>query len=232
MPFLLLAAVLAATYLVFFVAPRESQMGEVYKIFYFHVSSATVCLVMLFGCALLSIGFLVLRRTTGLQALAASCDRVAASMAEIGVLFGVIVLVTGPLWAKPAWGTFWTWEPRLTLMLLTVFLFVGYLVLRGYAGSDESGKRLSAGIAVVGIPAALLVHFAIDLWKGGNHPQVITGDGGGLRHADMQLAFTVTLLAVWALAIYLTWMRYQHHQHRDEAERLFLELEDLEDAAT
>ncbi|MGM0575471.1 MAG: cytochrome c biogenesis protein CcsA [Myxococcota bacterium] len=222
------AGILASLYVVFWHTPSEQQMGVVYKVFYFHVASAISTLVLFFGCALLSAGYLVTRRMSGFEALARRADHLAVAMAEIGVLFGVVVLVTGPLWAKPAWGTFWTWEPRLTLTLLTEFLFVGYLVLRGYAGTDETGRRLSAGIALIGAPATWLVHVAVEMW-GGNHPTVVTGDGGGLQHPAMKVAFGLTVATVGLFVGYLVHSRYKHHGLRDALEDLFLDLSDLEE---
>ena len=137
-------------------------MGFSSKIFYFHVGSAMVFLCSFIGCALLSLTFLFLRRSKAYRALARTADHTAHAMAEIGVVFSLIVLITGPIWAKPNWGVFWTWEPRLLLTLLTSFLFVGYLVLRNYAGTDDAGKRMSAGIAVIGLPAAYFIHVAVD----------------------------------------------------------------------
>lgn len=221
--------VLVALYLVFWVAPSERQMGVVYKIFYFHVGSAISCLLLFFGCALASLAFLLMRRMSGFGPLARGADRLAGAMGEIGVLFGVIVLVTGPLWAKPAWGTYWTWEPRLTLTLLTVFLFVGYLVLRAYAGADEAGRRLAAGIAVVGAPATYLIHVAVKMW-GGNHPTVVTEGGGGLSSPEMRLAFLVSLAAIGLLVGWLVNYRYRWHTLRDTLDDLFLDLADLEDS--
>ncbi len=228
MPFVVGALVLAAIWLTFFHSPREAQMGEVYRIFYFHVPSAIITLLLFFTCSLMSVGYLVMRRMRGFGPLAQAADRLAGAMGEIGVLFGIIVLVTGPIWAKPAWGAYWTWEPRLTLTLLTVFLFIGYLTLRGYAAGDETGRRLSAGIATIGAPATYLIHIAVEKW-GGNHPTVITGNGGGLAHPDMVTTFVVSLIAIFTLVGYLVFLRYQHHKLRDETEGLFLELSELED---
>ncbi len=230
MPLLLGAALMGVIYFVFAVTPREQQMGEVYKIFYFHVASAMSCLSLFFICAIASIGYLVLRNRKGWGRIATLSDQVAHGLAEIGVLYGAIVLTTGPIWAKPAWGTYWNWEPRLTLLLLTFFLFVGYLVLRAYGQRDEKVKNMASGIAVVGIPAALLTHFAIQLWKGGNHPQVVTGEGGGLADPAMRQGFAMAVGTVALLAIYLVWMRVKTHQMRDEVEMLFLDMSDLEEA--
>jgi len=223
------ALLLGSLFLIFWRTPSEQQMGVVYKIFYFHVGSAMASLVLFLGCSLTSAGYLIMRRMNGYRSLAAKSERLAFAMAELGVVFGLIVLVTGPLWAKPAWGTYWTWEPRLTLMLLTWFLFVGYIVMRRYAGTDEAGRRLSAGIALMGAPATYLIHVAVKMW-GGNHPTVVTEGGGGLQSPEMQTAFAVTLVAVGLLAAYLVQGRYAQHALNDAVEDLFLDLSDLEDA--
>ena len=228
------AGILASLYLVFFVAPAPWSGGDApdylgvdYKIFYFHVSSAACALVLFFCCALASAAFLVMRRSPDFAPLATRADRLAVSMAEVGVVFGLIVLVSGPLWAKPAWGTFWTWEPRLTLALLTEFLFVGYLVLRSYGGDDATGRILSAGVAIVGAPATYLTHVAVRLW-GGNHPTVVTEGGGGLASSEMRTAFAVTLVSVSVLALYLVRSRVVAHGQRDALDALYLDLSDLE----
>ena len=228
MVFVVSALMVASLYLIFWRTPSEQQMGVVYKIFYFHVGSAMSSLLLFLGCSICSLGFLLLRTMRGMSKLAAQSDRLAHAMAEVGLMFGLIVLITGPLWAKPAWGTFWTWEPRLTLMLLTWFLFVGYLVMRGYAAGDETGRRISAGIAIIGAPATYLIHIAVKMW-GGNHPTVVTEGGGGLQSPEMQLAFAVTLLTCATLAGYLVHGRYMQHAMTQEVEDLFLDLSDLED---
>lgn len=228
MPYLLGAGLLASLVCVFYVAPTELKMGEVQRIFYFHVSSATAALVGFIGCSLASLAYLVLRMMRGYEVLARLADRLAVACGEVGVLFGLIVLITGPLWAKPAWNTYWTWEPRLVLMLLTVFLFIGYLVLRGYAKSDDLGKRLAAGIAVIGGPAVYLIHVAVEMW-GGNHPQVLTGQGGGLEAGPMRTTFAVSLLSISLFAGYLVWQRYVHHRLVEQVDDAFLSLSDLEE---
>ena len=221
-------SILVSLYLIFFHAQAEALMGEVYRIFYFHVSSAMGALLLFFGSSLMSIAYLSMGAISGMRGLARRADRLAWAMAEVGVVFGIVVLVTGPLWAKPAWGTFWTWEPRLTLTLLIVFLFVGYLVLRAYGGTDETGRRISAGIAVIGGPAAYLVHIAVELWQGGNHPQVVTGEGQGLATPEMQLTFGITIACVFTFLAYLVHARYRAHALQDQVEDLFLDLADLE----
>ncbi|HRE90347.1 MAG TPA: cytochrome c biogenesis protein CcsA [Myxococcota bacterium] len=231
LPLVLAAGLTTALVLAFFIAPREAQMGEVQRIFYFHVASAFAALIGWVGCAIASLGFLLLANRPSQTSLAKTIDRLAHALGEVGVLFGAIVLITGPLWAKPVWKAYWTWEPRLVLMLLTQFLFIGYLVLRAYAKQDLAGKKLAAGIAVIGGPAVYLIQVAVELW-GGNHPQVVSGEGGGLQHPDMQLAFAVAVFAILAFAAYIVHLRMERHRLDAEVEELHLELDDLEDAAT
>lgn len=229
-PAVIAAGLFGALALTFFVAPREATMGEVQRIFYFHVASAFAALIGWVGCALASLAFLILAPRPRQQSLARIIDRLAHALGEVGVLFGVVVLITGPLWAKPVWQVYWTWEPRLVLMLLTQFLFIGYLVLRAYAKHDLAGKKLAAGIAVIGGPAVYLIHVAVELW-GGNHPQVVSGEGGGLQHPDMQLAFAVTVITMLAFAAYLVALRMERHRLDAELEEAHLELDDLEEDA-
>lgn len=228
MPFICGAALVAAICVVFLVAPPDRSMGEVHRIFYFHVASAFAALIGWIGCAILSLAYLILAARPDQRYLADGADRLAWALGEIGVLFGVIVLITGPLWAKPEWGTYWNWEPRLVLMMLTQFLFIGYLVLRSYAKRDSAGKKLAAGIAIIGGPAVYLIHVAVQLW-GGNHPSVVTGDGEGIKTPEMQLAFWGAVAAILLFAGYLVYLRFHHHKLTDDLEEGFLELSDCED---
>lgn len=230
MPAVVAAGLFAALYLTFFVAPREATMGEVQRIFYFHVASAFAALIGWVGCAIASLAYLIIVARPTQQPLARTIDRLSFALGEVGVLFGAIVLITGPLWAKPVWQVYWTWEPRLVLMLLTQFLFIGYLVLRAYAKQDVAGKKLAAGIAVIGGPAVYLIHVAVELW-GGNHPQVVSGEGGGLQHPDMQLTFAFTVGAILLFAGYLVHLRMERHRLETQLEDTHLELDDLEEAA-
>jgi|GEM_PF-197595 len=225
---LTVAALIAAVYLTFFEAPREREMGEVQRIFYFHVSSAFAALIGFVICSVASLIYLLVQPKQSLSLIANITDRIAQAAGEIGVLFGIVVLITGPIWAKPAWGEYWTWEPRLVLMLLTVFLFVGYVALRAYAAGSDAARKLSAGVAVIGGPAVYLIHVAVKLW-GGNHPQVVTGEGGGLEPGPMELTFAATAISVLVFAGLLVALRYSQHKTRDELSNAWLELSDIEE---
>lgn len=233
-----LGAFLTLMIAVFFVAPLETQMGIVQKIFYLHVPSA-INMFLAFGvCALASLAFLVCRshrENPGLfgrlnnffVARRSSLDALASSGAEIGLMFATIVLVTGPLWGRKAWGTYWEWDPRLTLTLLLFLIYSGYLFLRAYAGNSESRQRIAAGLGVMGFLDVPLIHYAVVLW-GGTHPNVMNKGGGGIQDPKMRMAFMLGMLTVFLLFLLLLWTRYGMARQRREMDALFGELIDAE----
>ncbi|MEM6954689.1 MAG: cytochrome c biogenesis protein CcsA [Myxococcota bacterium] len=195
-----LSAVAAAAfvYAVFFVAPMEEQMGIVQKIFYLHVPSAYG---MYIGWTLAAAGgllYLVKRHER--------FDALAAAGAEVGTLFCFIVLVTGPLWGRKAWGTYWVWDPRLTSTLLAGMVYVAFLSLRSFGNPGETEKRFAATLALIGFPLMFLIKFSVQAWSG-QHPVVISANGGGIS-ADMVPALIAGFVAVSFLAAALLWARY------------------------
>jgi heme exporter protein C len=201
--FYALAMVTAATFVgeilfVFLRVPVEARMGIVQKIFYFHVPSAYAMYIGATVCLVGSIAYLA-RPGDG-------ADALALAGAEAAVVFGTIVLTTGPLWGAKAWGTFWTWDPRLTTELLSVLIYVAYLVLRAFAGDGEGERRFAAALGILGAANLPIIHFSVQKW-GGQHPTVITGKGGGLQHPDMKLALGVGFLAFTLLAVLFIWAR-------------------------
>jgi heme exporter protein C len=182
---------------VFLKTPIEARMGIVQKIFYFHVPSAYAMYIGAGACFLGSLAYLV-DPTDGR-------DAFARAGAETAVAFGTIVLVTGPLWAAKAWGTLWTWDPRLTTALLSLLIYVAYLVLRGFAGDGEAERRFSAALGVLGAANLPIIHFSVQKW-GGQHPTVISSGGGGLD-PRMVPALLMGFLAFTLLAALLLWAR-------------------------
>ncbi len=183
---------------IFLKTPVEASMGIVQKIFYFHVPAAygmylgaTVCF---FGSAA------YLLRSTLVR------DAVAKAGAELAVVMGIVVMTTGPLWAAKAWGRYWTWDPRLTTSLLSLLLYVAYLVLRTFAGRSDAQRRFAAALGVLGAANLPIIHFSVRKW-GGQHPQVITSGGGGLQHPDMKLALGLGFLTFTLLGIVIIWHR-------------------------
>jgi heme exporter protein C len=198
-----LAAITAALFateifFVFLKVPIELRMGIVQKIFYFHVPSAYAMYLGAAACFFGSIAYLA--RPSDVS------DAIALAGAEVAVVFGSIVLVTGPLWGAKAWGTFWTWDPRLTTELLSVLIYVAYLVLRTFAGDGEGERRFAAALGVLGAANLPIIHFSVQKW-GGQHPTVITGKGGGLQHPDMKTALLLGFLCFTLLAILFVWAR-------------------------
>lgn len=194
-----------ALWMVFIYAPEERVMGAAQKIFYFHVPSAMVtfaAVVVLLGG---SIAYLWTRDR--------KWDSLSRSATETGLVFCGIVLVTGPIWAKPAWGTWWTWEARLTTTLVLWLLLAACLMVRAYADNRDLGARLAA---IVGIVAALdvpIIHKAVEWWRG-QHPAVFKE--GGLA-PEMQQAFGVSTLAFFLLFSLLLAVRYRTARLEDRA---------------
>jgi heme exporter protein C len=201
--FYALVAVTAATFVVeilfvFLKTPIEARMGVVQKIFYFHVPSAYAMYLGAMACLLGSIVYLT--RPSDWS------DALALAGAETAVVFGSIVLTTGPLWGAKAWGTFWTWDPRLTTELLSVLIYAAYLVLRAFAGDGDGERRFAAALGVLGAANLPIIHFSVQKW-GGQHPMVITGRGGGLQDPNMKIALTLGFVAFTLLAALLVWTR-------------------------
>jgi heme exporter protein C len=201
-------ALLALTALSFFVliafvflrAPTaQPQAGGIaQKIFYFHVPAAYALYlsgtVGFFGAAA------YLYRPTERS------DAWARAGVECAVIFGLLVLTSGPLWAKKAWGVYWTWDPRLTTLMLNVLLYGAVMVLRAFAGTGDAERRFAAAFTVLGTLLLPVIHYAVKLW-GGIHPTVVTQGGGGLQHPDMRMALTLGFVSMTFLAAVLLWSR-------------------------
>jgi heme exporter protein C len=179
-------------------APREAQMGDIQRIFYFHMPSAWIALgpafTVVFG---LSIAYLA----TGKMAY----DRWAGASAEIGVMFTTITLITGPIWAKQVWGVWWTWEPRLTTTLVLWFIYIGYLLLRSLAGEGARRARLSAVYGIVGWVDVPIVFLSIWLWRT-IHPRLLTS-GGFAMDSRMVAVLMFSLVAFSLLYVCLLVLR-------------------------
>jgi heme exporter protein C len=180
------ALILATMYVAFLRAPIEAQMGIVQKIFYFHAPSGYAMYLGATACFVGSVGYLW--RPTDFW------DALAKSGAEVAVVMGLILLVTGPLWAAKAWGYYWTWDPRLTTSLLSWLIYVAYEVLRAFSGDGAGERKFAAALGILGAANLPIIHYSVQKW-GGQHPQVVTGKGGGLAHPDMKLAFALGMIA-------------------------------------
>ncbi len=184
--------------------------GLAQKIFYFHVPAAIAMYVGGTVCFGASIAYLL--RDTDHR------DAVARAGAEVAVLFGALVLLSGPLWAKKAWGVYWTWDPRLTTALLSWAIYVAIVVLRQFAGEGSAERRFAAAIGVLGWFNLWLVHLSVQLW-GGNHPTVVGRGGGGLGDPRMGQALGLAFLATLLLTGLLVWLRAHLHSTEARLER-------------
>ena len=173
-------------------APVEPVMGFVQKIFYFHVPCATMMFLSTFMCAGASLAFLFKGSERG--------DRLAHAAGELGVLFGICTLVTGPLWGRKAWGVWWQWDARLTSSLLLFLILIGYLLARRYAG--PGGRKLSAALALFAAAAVPFVYKSVDMWRT-VHPQttVVPSLDPKMRPAFCGSFALITL--VWGLLLAL-----------------------------
>ena len=203
------AGVLLLHWMVFFWVGTERTMGVVQRIFYVHVPSAWVSFLAFGITALCGAAYLWLRDER--------LDWAAQSAAEGGLVFGAIMLTSGPLWAAYAWGTPWTWEPRLTLTLLMWFVFLGYFLVRASAEDPQAGKRMAAVVGVLGALLIPLIHVSV-LWFPSLHPQpVVIKDEGPTLDSDMLitllvglLAFTLVFFSFFLLRYGLEHLRHQH----------------------
>lgn len=157
-------SVVAAHYLVFVYVPMEKTMGAAQRIYYFHVPSAMLFYLGIACCFVGSLGYLLTRK--------ARWDVFAQSSAEVALAFGVVVLVTGPLWAKAAWSVWWKWEPRLTTMAILFLIFCAYWALRSFGGRSDGVRTFAAVLAVLGTPNIYFVNQAVKRW-GGVHPPAV-----------------------------------------------------------
>ena len=201
-----IAFLFLAIYLVFSYAPIETTMLEVQKIFYFHVSSALTVFLAFGVTCLFSLLYLIKRKD--------KFDTVAATSAELGIVFCTIVLLTGPIWAKPAWNTWWNWEPRLTSTLILWLMYIGYFILR----SALTGEKRKVYSAVLGILAFLdvpIVYFSVEIWQGNLHPDT---DTKWNLAPEMVTTWMLTWLALTVVYVFVLMVRY-------ETERLKTRLE-------
>jgi heme exporter protein C len=179
----------------FGVAPREVTQGNVQRIMYVHPPLAWVAYLAFGVVALASLVYLVRR--------AESADRVAHASAEVGVVFTGLAIATGSIWGKPTWGTWWTWDARLTTVSILFVMYLGYLLLRG---TIEDRERAARYCAVLGIVAALdvpLVHFSVTWWRTLHQPPSLMKPGGFSGSPAILWPLLVNLAAFTVLYLYL-----------------------------
>jgi len=129
-------------------------------------------------------------------------------------MFCVIMLTTGPLWARKAWGAYWTWDPRLTTTMLAAMIYLSYIVLRAFASGGEVERRFAAGLSIFGLLDLPVIHYSVKAWRG-TRPTAITGSGGGL-HPEMYPALILGFVFFTLLAALLIWVRARMERSRQQ----------------
>lgn len=165
--------------------------GTVQRIFYIHAPSAWV--------AYLGFTVVLLASVAYLKSGSDRWDSLAHSSAEVGVVFTGITLLTGMLWGKPVWGTFWQWEPRLTLTLVLFLIYVGYLTFRSTASDENRGARIGAVIGISGFAAIPLIHFSVKWWRGQHPGPVVVNPESGANLPPEMLLTLLLMLALFTL---------------------------------
>jgi len=192
--------------------PVEALQGAAQKIFYIHAPSAIVGLYLGFGLVGIAGALYLWLRDDRL-------DRVSVSSVEVGIVYTTVVLVTGPLWGKPIWGTWWTWDARITLTLLLWFVYVGYLILRGAIEDPGLRARYSAVLGILGALLVPFIHLSVYLFRTLHPMPVVLKPGAPSLPPQMLTTFLVAIGAFTLLYFALVRARY----------RLAMMLESLED---
>jgi len=216
------AAMAAAGYAIFFIAPDEQTMHDIQRIFYIHVASAWTAGVAFLIVALAGVLYLVKRQPR--------FDWLGIAAAETGVAFTSVVLITGPIWAKPIWGIWWTWDARLTLTFVLWLMYIAYLLLRSLIEDPQRRSVLCAVYGIFAFADVPLVYMSIRWWRT-QHPQPVIGGGQG---SGLDPTMWKVLLFTWAavslLFALMIRQRYRLESARYQTEVLRQELEDRKEA--
>ena len=204
------ALMLLAGVAIFEFAPIDFLQGSVQRIFYLHVSSA----IAAYGCfAVVLVGGIIYLRTESPAA-----DRFARAGALVGVVFTTVTLVMGMLWAKPIWGTYWTWDARLTSTLVLWIIYAGYLLVRRLAEPGRQAARLAAVVGIFGFVDVPIVHFSVTWWRTQHPGPIVVNDA---LPPQMLATFLFTLACTLVFAAVLIAVRYRIETLLDEKESVF-----------
>jgi len=174
-------------YLGLVVAPPDYEQGDSYRIIYIHVPAAWMSMFAYVVMAVSSAIFLIWRLKI--------CDVVALASAPIGAAFTAVALLTGSFWGKPMWGTWWIWDARLTSELLLLFLYLGYLALRGAMDTPQSAAKAAGILAVVGVVNIPIIHFSVEWWNTLHQPATITKLDQPSMHISMLRPLLIMVLS-------------------------------------
>ncbi len=211
------ALMLAALFMVFVYVPTEAEQGIVQRIFYFHVPIAWVTFAAFGLVAISGVFYLWMRQEVW--------DELGYAAAETGMVFCTLMLITGSIWGKPIWGTWWTWDSRLTTSLILWLLYGGYLVLRALADDTPETARLAAVVGIVGALDVPIIIVSVRLWRTIHPAVLVTRQGShGLEDPRMIETLLVAMVAFTAFFLWLFWLRFAQLRARARISRLKLRL--------
>jgi len=190
-----------------FFTPTEAVQGPAQKIFYVHAPAAWVAFLAFGLVGLASVLYLWLREER--------LDRIAESSAEVGLMFTTVVLITGPLWGKPIWGTYWTWDARLTLTLFLWFIFVAYIVLRGAIDEREMRARYCAVLGILGALLVPFIHLSVYLFRTLHPKPILMKPDAPSLPTEMLTTVLLAFAAFTLLYVALLRVRYRYAVDRD-----------------
>ncbi|MBI4588753.1 MAG: cytochrome c biogenesis protein CcsA [Candidatus Rokubacteria bacterium] len=190
-------------------APKDAVQGNVQRIMYVHVPSILTAYLAFALVLIASVGFLFTRRT--------EWDRLAHSAGEIGVVFTGLTLVSGSIWGKPTWGTWWTWDARLTSTAILFLIYVGYLLLRGMVEDWERSARYAAVVGILGAVNVPIVHFSVLWWRTLHQPATILSPERAPISPPIALALLVNWIAFSLLFAYFLSKRLSLRRLEEEA---------------
>ncbi len=199
-------------------APTDAFQGDIQRIFYIHVPVAWVAFLAFFVVLVGSVMYLWRRDERW--------DALARASAELGVVFTTLMLITGSIWGRPAWGAWWVWDdPKLTTSLVLWFIYAGYLLLRFYTGRDAISARNAAVLGIIGFVDVPIVYFAASWWRS-IHPSLIVGpEGNGAIAPQMLVAFFIAFVTITLLYAFLLLQKYRIERLRSAVYQLRVRVE-------
>lgn len=198
-------------YMMFYFAPTEKYMGHVQRLMYIHVPSAFVAFLAFFIVFCAGVLYLLTRNRVW--------DHIAVSSAEIGVLFTTLTLITGSLWARPVWNSWWVWEdPRLITSLILWFIYIAYFMIRSSVQGEQRMRTFSAVFGIIGFIDVPIVYFSVKWWRT-IHPKVIDGQGIHMP-PDMAVTFVLSIISFISLYMVLLWYRTAYEQSKARVKQM------------
>ncbi|WP_203290982.1 heme ABC transporter permease CcmC [Maricaulis parjimensis] len=202
----------AGIWLAFFGSPPDYQQGETIRIMYVHVPAAYMAMALYLAMAIASFVYFVWRHSLA--------DAAAEVMAPIGAVFTILALITGSLWGKPMWGTWWEWDARMTSVLVLLLVYLGYMALRSALEDAQQAARAAAVLAMAGIVNLVIVKFSVDWWSSLHQPASVIRLDGPTIHSSQLWPLGIMALAYTMLAAFLVFYRLRSRTLIQKARQL------------